>query len=1096
VACLQTIRSATKIQDATGDTTTIQYQQVDAERARLWKVCGADLRCAEFIYDATLPGVSELSKLLKIKDPGETNPVPDDDVSIGHRYWTFAYGADGSPGWLTSVTDPLTPIGNTNSFTYIVEIGGVRRGRLASVSDKYRTDDPVPGFQTVNKYLYTYITASYAQYKVYQVCDPGCANVCGTFTDCPKQRFSYTATTPGYITTKYYDRRNSEWRFQYNDSTQNLYYAGPYADGNLNQTFDPVGASNYYFYNANRKATDVIESDGYYAWRTFDSRGNLTHEEYGDAQTKSWTYDALNNLTSYTDPLGSITRYCYEKVNFPTLLTKIIEPDDAMSPVSPASCASTGYPTTTMDYYTGSNDGGRGKLKEVVDPNGVWTGFEYDTWGQQRWYKEGQWTSQVASGGTGCTFGTISNGAGFMNASSGPGGSSGESETDENGNPKGSKCPPALFLETPVARFVPETFPKLPCSVPDLPNICAQFGSPAGPAPIYYPEGQLKEVQIKITPNGCSGSAKTRTIKSQFDGLQRQTDANITTDETGASVERDFDYIPNWLTGTYTRNGPDLVDTVTQFDTASRVSSIVRGPSGTPFMAASYTYHLYSSILDYVTFGNGIVQSFQYNGAGRLTQIRYALGAQTIFQLDYTYTPDDLPAIIAESGTLSGSANVEYTYDKRRRLTQEVRTGANPYSFAYEYDKGGNRTKKTERNSAGQVVKRTKYYYDRTATQHGVPLESATFQSNYNRLEYFEIFDVHPTTGVETLDKKTWYYYTRKSGNSYADIGSVTWIVTRQGTTNNYSATRFGYGKNDRTLTHAVGETWTWDQNETHCPESYAITWAREFRYDGARARYLNRELSITGLMLTPPQFNAISDSWTDYDGDAAYGDYTVSGSTVTSVRSYEPGIGIGHWGTSPPSQPTGSSTDYFVTDHLGTTRGMTLPNAAPADAVTFTAFGQKLSGENHRFGYAGEFGYQAHSDLPYSHVGARYYDPASGRFLQRDPIGINGGPNVYAYVDSKPASYIDPTGLYRDGGEIELRGGWTPKDIREVPPRPEWAEQRRKQEEKQLAWERWKRERPPLWESIKGGINLFASCFRWGNTGLNVPDPFGSGGI
>ena len=44
-------------------------------------------------------------------------------------------------------------------------------------------------------------------------------------------------------------------------------------------------------------------------------------------------------------------------------------------------------------------------------------------------------------------------------------------------------------------------------------------------------------------------------------------------------------------------------------------------------------------------------------------------------------------------------------------------------------------------------------------------------------------------------------------------------------------------------------------------------------------------------------------------------------------------------------------------------------------------------------------------------HVGWRYYDPSSGRFLQRDPIGLWGGRNVYEYVRSSPLSWIDPEG-------------------------------------------------------------------------------------
>ncbi|WP_344807886.1 RHS repeat-associated core domain-containing protein, partial [Allohahella marinimesophila] len=62
-------------------------------------------------------------------------------------------------------------------------------------------------------------------------------------------------------------------------------------------------------------------------------------------------------------------------------------------------------------------------------------------------------------------------------------------------------------------------------------------------------------------------------------------------------------------------------------------------------------------------------------------------------------------------------------------------------------------------------------------------------------------------------------------------------------------------------------------------------------------------------------------------------------------------------------------------------------------------------------------------------HMGARFYDPTSGRFISPDPVGIDPSSpqsvNRYVYVNNNPYKYVDPDGRYLETAWDLMNIGW-----------------------------------------------------------------------
>jgi len=157
-----------------------------------------------------------------------------------------------------------------------------------------------------------------------------------------------------------------------------------------------------------------------------------------------------------------------------------------------------------------------------------------------------------------------------------------------------------------------------------------------------------------------------------------------------------------------------------------------------------------------------------------------------------------------------------------------------------------------------------------------------------------------------------------------------------------------------------------------------------------------------------------------------------LAGNTATATQnvyvSYSSTVGGGTGGgsggtTTPPPAGGGATVSseavyWHHNDHLGTPQALTDINGTKVWEVSQTPFGIATVNEDpdgdgqlviNNFRFPGQY-YDAEIGLNYNYF--RTFDPALGRYIQSDPIGLNGGMNTFAYVGGNPVNLVDPLGL------------------------------------------------------------------------------------
>ena len=140
------------------------------------------------------------------------------------------------------------------------------------------------------------------------------------------------------------------------------------------------------------------------------------------------------------------------------------------------------------------------------------------------------------------------------------------------------------------------------------------------------------------------------------------------------------------------------------------------------------------------------------------------------------------------------------------------------------------------------------------------------------------------------------------------------------------------------------------------------------------------------------------------YDGSDLICELDSSGA-VTAVNT------IGATGLL--SRHTASGSTFYTFDTQGNVVQRLAANQSVISTDVYDAFGGPLSGSSSDpFGFGGQYGYYSDHETGLQLLSYRYYSPAAGRFLTRDPKGYPGGLNLYAYADNDTPNATDPAGL------------------------------------------------------------------------------------
>jgi RHS repeat-associated protein len=484
-------------------------------------------------------------------------------------------------------------------------------------------------------------------------------------------------------------------------------------------------------------------------------------------------------------------------------------------------------------------------------------------------------------------------------------------------------------------------------------------------------------------------------------------------------------------------SGSAYTTTYSLYDTLYRPHrTTVSIPASEGALAGSYQTNVQYNV-------DGTVQSSSYPAAGSLTAetitptyddvlrvktIGASGGATYLTNAIYSYTGKPLQYTYQATGAKATQVDNSYEWGTQRLSNSSVHrqdvAGADK-SATYGYDEAGNITSVSDVSRDGTdnqcytydyLGRLTEAWAQNTTTCASTPASSVlggpapywqsyTYDLSGNR----RTETLHDPTGNTAKDTERSY--------DYPDPGSKRPHGLKQVDTsgpNGVSQDAYTYDDAGNTWTRTIGgdkQTLTWDA-EGHLaqvtkPDGNGGTKTTAYVYDADGNRLITRTDADTTLYLGNTEITVANGS-----------------TTPKAIRYYDLG------GGNQAIRTNDNKLSFLISDKNGTSQLAISASDLAMQQRRSTPFGGARGAAPSSWpGDKGFVGGTEDDSTGFVHLGARDYDPTTGRFLSVDPVLDPKDPqqlNAYSYASSSPVTYSDPSGLIRmnpDG--TQCSGGW-----------------------------------------------------------------------